>query len=216
LAEPRCEEWCCVPEILPMFPLGTVLLPGMVLPLHVFEPRYRQLVADVLADDGRFGVVLIERGHEVGGNDSRTSVGTVAEVVRAEELDDGRWVLVAIGTDRIRVDQWLDGAPYPCAEVTTWPDADTRVEPDLLAEVGRKLQRVLALADELGEDVPEVDLDAEPLTASFQAVILSPLGPQDSQHLLVQPDAQERLARLADLLDDQEEVLQFRLGDSTR
>lgn len=195
-----------------MFPLGTVLLPGMVLPLHVFEPRYRQLVTDVLAADRRFGVVLIERGHEVGGNDSRTSVGTVAEVVRAEELDDGRWVLVAVGTERIRVQQWLEDAPYPCARVVPWPDSDSEVEPGLLAEVGDKLQRVLGLAAELGEDVPEVDLDADPLKASFQAVILAPLGPQDTQHLLAQPDGQERLARLADLLDDQEEVLRFRLG----
>ena len=57
-----------------------------------------------------------------------------------------------------------------------------------------------------------MDLDAEPLTASYQAVILSPLGPQDTQHLLAQPDGQERLARLADMLDDQEQVLRFRLG----
>lgn len=201
-----------MPETLPMFPLGTVLLPGMVLPLHVFEPRYRQLVQDVLKDDRRFGVVLIERGHEVGGDDSRTAVGTVAEIVRAEELDDGRWVLVAIGTDRIRVDEWLSDDPYPCARVSTWPDNDSDVDAELLADVGRKLQRVLGLAAELGEEVPDVDLDESPLKASFQAVILSPLGPQDTQHLLVQPDGQERLAHLADLLDDQEQVLRFRLG----
>ena len=201
-------------ETLPMFPLGTVLLPGMVLPLHVFEPRYRQLVRDVLAGDQRFGVVLIERGHEVGGDDSRTAVGTVAEVVRAEELEDGRWVLIAIGTERICVDEWLPDDPYPCARVSVWPDGDANVEPALLAAVGQKLQRVLRLAAELGEDVPEVDVEAEPLTASYQAVILSPLGPQDTQHLLAQPDGQERLARLSDMLDDQEQVLRFRLGTS--
>ncbi len=203
-----------MPETLPMFPLGTVLLPGMVLPLHVFEPRYRALVHDALGGDRRFGVVLIERGHEVGGNDSRTSVGTVAEIVRAEEFEDGRWVLVAVGTERIRVEEWLADDPYPCARVSSWPDGDADVEPDLLADVGRKLQRVLALAAELGEDVPEVDVESDPLTASYQAVILSPLGPQDAQHLLAQPDGQERLARLADLLDDQEQVLRFRLGTS--
>ena len=201
-----------MPETLPMFPLGTVLLPGMVLPLHVFEPRYRELVTDVLAGNRRFGVVLIERGHEVGGNDSRTTVGTIAEVVRAEELEDGRWVLIAVGTDRIRVDEWLPDDPYPCAQVSGWPDGDADVEPDLLSEVGDKLQRVLALAAELGEDVPDVDLATDPLTGSYQAAILSPLGPQDTQHLLAQPDGQERLAHLADLLDDQEQVLRFRLG----
>lgn len=195
-----------------MFPLGTVLLPGMVLPLHVFEPRYQQLVHDVLEVDGRFGVVLIERGHEVGGNDERTSVGTVAAVIRAEELEDGRWVIIAVGTERIRVLDWLADAPYPRAEVEPWPDGDVEVAQDLLDEVNRKLTRVLALSRELGDDVPEVDLSTDPLTASFQAVILSPLGPQDTQFLLSRPDGQERLARLNDLLDDQAEVLAFRLG----
>lgn len=199
-------------ETLPMFPLGTVLLPGMVLPLHVFEPRYRRLVTDVLAGAGRFGVVMIERGHEVGGDDSRTSVGTVAEVVRAEELDDGRWILIAIGTDRVRVDEWLPDDPYPRAQVSHWPDADAAVAPDLLASVGDRLERVLAMAGELGEDVPDVDLEAQPLTDAYQAVILSPLGPQDTHDLLCAPDPQERLARLAALLEDHEEVLRFRLG----
>lgn len=195
-----------------MFPLGTVLLPGMVLPLHVFEPRYRQMLTDVLEDGRRFGVVLIERGHEVGGDDSRTSVGTMAEIVRAEEFDDGRWVVIAVGTDRIRVERWLEDAPYPRAEISLWPDDDENVDASLLSEVGDRLERVLALSSELGEDVPDVDFDTTPLTASFQAVILSPLGPQDTQDLLAQPDGRERLTRLADMLDEREDILRFRLG----
>lgn len=195
-----------------MFPLGTVLLPGMVLPLHVFEPRYRQMLTDVLENGRRFGVVLIERGHEVGGDDSRTSVGTMAEIVRAEEFDDGRWVVIAVGTDRIRVERWLEDAPYPRAEISLWPDDDENVDASLLSEVGDRLERVLALSSELGEDVPDVDFDTTPLTASFQAVILSPLGPQDTQDLLAQPDGRERLTRLADMLDEREDILRFRLG----
>lgn len=195
-----------------MFPLGTVLLPGMVLPLHVFEPRYRQMLTDVLANGRQFGVVLIERGHEVGGHDSRTSVGTMAEVVRAEEFEDGRWVVVAIGTDRIRVERWLEDSPYPRAEISLWPDDDVDVDEALLDDVAQRLERVLALSSELGEDVPDVDFASDPLKASFQAVILSPLGPQDAQHLLSQPDGEARLTRLAGMLDDQEEVLRFRLG----
>lgn len=197
---------------MPMFPLGTVLLPGMVLPLHVFEPRYRQMLADVVDDGQRFGVVLIERGHEVGGEDSRTSVGTMAEIVRAEEFDDGRWIVIAVGTERIRVERWLDDAPYPRAEISLWPDDDEDVDAALLADVGSRLERVLALSSELGDDVADVDLDTTPITASFQAVILAPLGPQDTQDLLARPDGQERLTRLAAMLDDKEEVLRFRLG----
>jgi Lon protease-like protein len=105
-----------------MFPLGTVLVPGGLLPLHVFEPRYRRMVADCLAGDRRFGVVLIERGSEVGGGDVRTDVGTMARIVQAEEAPDGRWGLVALGVERIRVDAWLPDDPYPRAETSEWPD----------------------------------------------------------------------------------------------
>src|SRR5207245_2365688 len=80
---------------LPMFPLGTVLLPHAHLPLHIFEPRYRALVKDVLAGDGEFGVVLIERGQEVGGGDVRFDIGTVARIVQSAELPRGRWLLEA-------------------------------------------------------------------------------------------------------------------------
>ena len=97
--------------VLPMFPLGTVLLPGMVLPLHVFEPRYRQLVQDCEAGDGEFGVVLIERGSEVGGGDVRTDVGTVAKIVQSQSLPDGRYLLATVGARRLRVERWLDDDP---------------------------------------------------------------------------------------------------------
>ena len=89
----------------PMFPLGSVLVPGMILPLHVFEPRYRALVRDCTAGDGEFGVVLIERGSEVGGGDARTDVGTMARIVQADELPDGRFAVGAVGMRRIRVDR---------------------------------------------------------------------------------------------------------------
>src|SRR5918995_868865 len=108
--------------VVPMFPLGTVLVPGMVLPLHVFEPRYRRMVDDCRAGDGTFGVVLIERGSEVGGGDVRTDVGTLARILRADELPDGRWILGALGIHRIRVEQWLPDEPYPRAEIVEWAD----------------------------------------------------------------------------------------------
>ena len=96
-----------------MFPLGSVLFPSIFLPLHVFEPRYRALARHCLDGDQEFGVVLIERGSEVGGDDVRTSVGTVARILEAAELEDGRWVLGTVGTRRIRVRGWLPDDPYP-------------------------------------------------------------------------------------------------------
>src|SRR5262245_7927664 len=105
-----------------MFPLGSVLVPGMLLPLQVFEPRYHALVRDCVAGDGEFGVVLIERGSEVGGGDVRTCLGTVAHILRVEQLPDGRLALAAVGTRRLRVTAWLEDDPYPRAEVEDWPD----------------------------------------------------------------------------------------------
>ena len=108
---------------MPMFPLGSVLVPSAGLPLHVFEPRYRALVQDCLAGDREFGVVLIERGSEVGGDDVRIDVGTVARIVEAAELPDGRWAVVAVGVRRIRVRHGgCRTTRIPIAEVEDWPD----------------------------------------------------------------------------------------------
>lgn len=106
-----------------MFPLSTVLFPHARLPLQVFEARYRSLVADCLAGDGCFGVVLIARGSEVGGGDERMAVGTIAAIEHAEPVADGRWFLVAAGRRRVRVRRWLGEEPYPRAVVEEDPGA---------------------------------------------------------------------------------------------
>jgi Lon protease-like protein len=199
---------------LPMFPLGTVLFPHGVLPLHVFEPRYRTMTERCLADDATFGVVLIERGSEVGGDDERFGVGTAARIVQAGRLDDGRWVLMTVGEHRVRVEQWLPDDPYPRADVVPLPDrADLdagRALPDLAAD----LRRLLALRAQLGERVPgvEVALPDDPVHASFEACALAGLGPLDGQRLLELDDAGQRLRELSALVRDEVAVLEFRLG----
>ena len=200
---------------LPMFPLGTVLLPSMVLPLHIFEPRYRQLARDCLAGDGEFGVVLIERGSEVGGGDVRTMVGTVARVVEAVELPDGRYALGTVGTRRIRVRAWLDDDPYPRADVEDWDDAEAG--PALADEVdgvATQLRRVLAAYAELGASVSPVlpDLSDDLVLATYQLVALSPVGPADRQALLAAPTPDERVVGLAQLLVEEQEVVDARLA----
>ena len=102
---------------MPMFPLGTVLFPHAALPLHLFEDRYRALAETCLRGDGRFGVVLIERGFEVGGGDQRFGVGTVARIVEAARTPDGRYLLATVGTERFRIKKWLDDDPFPRAEI---------------------------------------------------------------------------------------------------
>jgi Lon protease-like protein len=211
----------------PMFPLGSVLVPGMILPLHVFEPRYRALVRDCTAGDGEFGVVLIERGSEVGGGDARTDIGTMARIVQADELPDGRFAVGAVGMRRIRVTAWLADEPYPRAEVADWPDEDRNGDPAgeravalpaatgaLVEEVDGLLRRVGALRTELGEPAPPLDftLAEDPLIAGYQATALAPLGPLDKQALLAASSVHARLDDVRRLLGEHVELLQARLA----
>jgi Lon protease-like protein len=202
---------------LPMFPLGSVLFPHAELPLHVFEPRYRALTEACLAGDGEFGVVLIERGSEVGGGDTRFSVGTVARIVAAGRLPHGRYHIATVGTRRLRVRDWLPDDPYPRAEVELVDEPTLQADAEeARTEVERLLKRVLAMAAELGE-TPQavgVELDDDPVQAGFEAAAAAPIGPLDAQRLLELDDPGERLARLRDLLAEQAELLELRLSGS--
>lgn len=200
---------------LPMFPLGTVLFPHMALPLHVFEERYRSLVRDCLRHGQEFGVVLIERGMEVGGGDSRFSVGTVARIRESAQFPDGRWALICTGTRRVRVRSWLPDDPYPVALVEDLPDPV--LDPSdhaALAEAEAAVRRALALAGELDEaPVPSTfDLDADPAVAAWHLPAASPLGPVDRQRLLEVDDPAHRLRLLAELARDAASVLAYRLS----
>lgn len=126
---------------LPLFPLHTVLFPGRPLPLHIFEPRYRQLLSDSLAADQRFGVVAIRHGHEVGGGAETFDVGTLAEIESVTELPDGRSDIIARGVQRFRVLGSLDGAPYPRADVELLDEPTPCAQDRLQA---RRLRELLA------------------------------------------------------------------------
>ena len=109
---------------LPLFPLNTVLCPGIALPLHIFEPRYRALVKHCLETTSPFGVVLIREGREVGaGAISFTGIGTIAEIRDAGAYDDGRYDLLIVGTRRFEIRRVLTGRrPYLVAEVELLPE----------------------------------------------------------------------------------------------
>ena len=205
-----------------MFPLGTVLLPFAHLPLHIFEPRYRALVKDVLASDGEFGVVLIERGQEVGGGDVRFGVGTVARIVQSAELPDGRWLVDAVGTERFRITEWLPEDPYPLALVEALEDEPSNAGPEIEGEIGERrkaveqlLRQVLALQVELGFPAPSAvrTLEENPAVAAFEAALLSPIGPMDAQKVLEAPGTVARLALLESLLTDAREFLSNRIAE---
>jgi hypothetical protein len=204
---------------MPMFPLGSVLLPGGLLPLHVFEPRYRQMIIDCLQRDGepRFGQTLITHGSEAGGGDLRADVGTIARILQIEALDEGRYALVAVGVARIRVTRWLEDDPYPIAEVEEWPDE----EPDrpglrpAIDDAHRRVREVLALAARLGDVSPDLvdhEIADDPVLATYHLAALSPIGPADHYRLLAAPGPSVRLEVLEDVLDDVAAMLKFRLS----
>ncbi len=195
-----------------MFPLGAVALPGSLVPLHIFEPRYRQLARDLQQGDGRFGIVLIERGSEVGGGEVRTSVGTRMRVTDAAEFEDGRWAIMAVGEDRIRVTTWLPDDPYPMALVETLPaGAPPSAESNAVAESA--VRRALGLAVQLGYDVPPVDdvLVGEPTTRQWLLAGMTPCGPADRQRILAEDDAERRGDAIATAALDAAELFELQL-----
>lgn len=197
-----------------MFPLGMVLLPHHPLPLHVFEPRYRAMVQDCLAGDRTFGVVLIERGHEVGGGDARFGVGCVAEIVEATETPDGRWALATNGTAPLRVVEWLPDDPYPLADVEVvaepaWSDdAEAAFERAIAS-----FRAVIELAERGGAEVdPRIlELPGEASWDHWLLVGRAPFGDLDRLALLGAATPTERLDLLTAQLDDLAAVLASRL-----
>lgn len=199
--------------VMAQFPLGSVLFPTMVLPLHVFEPRYQALMDDVLAGDREFGVPLIERGFEVGGDDLRSGFGTVAQVLEADRFDDGRWVVVAVGVRRFRVLEWLPDDPYPMARVEDWPDIAANIDlSDSIATTTSLLFRCLATASEAGHDVgalPEISND--PIEAVMQLAGLAPVSAFDRQRFLAAPGPEQRLPMIDQALREAQEMFEFEL-----
>ena len=201
---------------MPMFPLGTVLLPYVVLPLRIFEPRYQAMMAHCMEGSREFGVVLIERGYEVGGGEDRFGVGTVARIVEAVEAPGGRWRLLTVGTRRIRVEQWLEDDPYPRATVHELPSNPTGEEHRPALETAERIvRRALALKAELAEPVaaPSTFELAEDIdVAGWQLVAYAPLTQVDQLELLAEDDPAARLERLTGLADDAASVLAYRLA----
>ena len=201
--------------VMKMFPLGSVLFPHGLLPLRIFEARYLQMMRECTAAGGEFGVVLIEKGSEVGGGDLRTSVGTAARILEVTELDEGQVGVIAIGDRRITVEAWLPDAPYPQAFVIDNPPLPSSGEERaLVTSVETGLRRVYALYSELGVNIGSRDLTLadDPHAAAFQACALSPITAFDAQRLLELPATDDRLSELTAVLADHVEMLEMRLA----
>ncbi len=194
--------------MLPLFPLGTVLFPGLVLPLHVFEERYRQLVRDLLdlpEDERQIGVIAIREGREVGtdGLKALFAVGCTAQVRRVQSHEDGRYDLVTVGSRLFRLRALHADRPYFTGEVDWLPD-------DLGDEVGVQhldasvreafADYLAALGEASGQDIEAPDLPDDPLVLGHLVAATALLDLADRQDLLDQPDGRARLRRELTLL----------------
>ena len=197
-----------------MFPLGSPAVPYAGLPLHVFEERYRVLMERVMAGDRRFGIVMIDRGSEVGGGEQRSDIGVIVEVADAEQLEDGRWVLLAVGVGRLEVIEWLPDDPYPRAVVEELVETAASDPAETAHEIQGRVRRIAGMLTELEEPSPEitVELDPHPSIAAWQAVAVTPIGALDTQRLLEMHDTDRRIAATVEALAAAEELLQLRIG----
>ena len=187
---------------LPLFPLGAVLFPGLVLPLHVFEERYRALVRALLElpeDERRFGVVAIRSGREVGadGVAALHDVGCVAHLRSVEAHPDGRFDLVTTGTARFRL-TGVDGsaAPYLVGDVQVLADdlGPTAEAPLLDRAVRAGFRDYLdALAAASGEPIEVPELPDDPLVLGYLVAATTALDLAERQRLLAEGDGSRRL-----------------------
>jgi uncharacterized protein len=189
-----------MPEMLPLFPLGAVLYPGMLLPLHIFEERYRQLVRDLLArpEPRQFGVIAIRKGRETGvdGVHSLHEIGCTATVRRVDELEDGRFDLVTVGTQRFRLLALDQTLPYLQGEIELL--AEDAVDQLAAAPSVRAVQVAFrayldALTERGGATVRIEDLPAEPVLLSFVVAAAMVIDLPEHQGLLNESDTVRRL-----------------------
>ncbi len=198
---------------LAMFPLGRAALPGETVPLRIFEPRYMEMIRDVSAGAGEFGIVLISRGSEVGGGDDRFELATATRILRDVPIGDEQRALVTLATRRVRIVEWLPEDPYPRAMVADEPTvpADAEVE---IAPLRQKVRRLYALASELGADTGLTDFaDFDGTSAGLWRLAATvPLGEMDRQRLIEVSDLEERARLLDRMVDEAIEELSLRLS----
>jgi Lon protease-like protein len=202
---------------LPLFPLGSVLYPGLVLPLHIFEQRYRQLVADLLAEPEprEFGVIAIRQGRETGvdGVSALFETGCTAVLRQLEAHEDGRFDLITVGARRFTLKALGEQAPYFTGEVDFLPDDPD--DPDETAEaalvvpaVRRSFRSYLdLLAERGGAQITVPDIPDEPLLLSYLVAAAVVVDVPVKQQLLEEPDAHSRLVAERRLLAHEMQML---------
>ena len=187
---------------IPLFPLSTVLFPGMPLELHIFEPRYKQMIGRCMDEQIPFGVVLIRSGQEANGPLAEVfPVGCTAEIAHVEPLSDGRMNLLVIGTERFKILELNDEQPYLTGRVETLP-----LEPPQTLSVLRGARQLpamlryylhgLAEPEAVDLDAAQIDFPHDPLAQMYLAAALLQLPSIEKQTLLAAAGAPELLSAL--------------------
>lgn len=201
-------------ETLPLFPLNTVLFPSMVLPLHIFEERYKLMINTCLAQDKPFGVVLIYSGTEVGDSAIPHPIGTVAQIANWEWLPDGRMNILTVGERRFRIVEYADEElPYLVGSIEYWDDqpVDYPDQPGLIDDVSHSFIDYLTLIMSLADQplpVSQLQLPADPATLSHHVASNLQIDMNEKQELLEEPSAIARLQRELTLLRREGSFLQ--------
>lgn len=204
---------------LPLFPLNIVLFPGQMVPLHIFEPRYRLMIEQCEKDKSPFGVVLIRQDTPADAPTVPHTVGTTARLMNVDRLPDGRMNIVVAGETRFRILELYDDQPYLTGDVVIWPwTADNLVR--LLTpihEVRQGLERYLALlARSLGDLVEVGNIPVHPLTLACLAAIALQISPNEKQNLLAEPTIGALLEKEIALLERETRALRITDGVPTR
>jgi ATP-dependent Lon protease len=190
---------------LPLFPLPLVLLPNELLPLHIFEPRYRQLIKDIGLERNMFGVTYFNTEESLVEKPPVDTIGCVAEVREIQNLPDGRSNILSVGVIRYRLLDYIEsGDPYLVGDVEFFEDdeADETVLNPLADEVFRLFKRIAKAAHKLSGErgrFPEIP-QAEPQALSFLVTAAFNLEPEMKYKMVEMRSTVERLERLREIL----------------
>ncbi len=183
---------------LPLFPLNSVLFPGVPIFLHIFEERYKQMINRCVSGRKPFGVVLIEDGVEVGEAAEPYEVGCTAEIVKVERLDDGRMNIVAIGQDRFRILDISQQQLYLQGEVESFPLTDSKGLEQIAARVRLQVEAYINILSEMDAVQIRVDegLPEDPVDLGYLAAYVLQVSAEIKQEILEQQSAREMLVLL--------------------
>ena len=201
---------------LPLFPLNTVLFPGQMLPLHIFEGRYRLMIRRCLAEDLPFGVVLIKRGTEVGAEAEPHEVGTIARILKSSHQSDGTIDIITVGQERFCIDRLIHDQPYLRGEVKTLPMRESAA-PDALVNLADRVRDSVSryiklIAEAAGLQIQVDAMPDAPQQIGYLAGVAMQIDNREKQEILAKSSLQEVLAREIQLLNRENALLRWMIA----